>query len=143
MSRRTKIIATVGPASESEAVLGALIDAGVDIARINLSHGTIEHGLERFHRIRKVSALKRRPVGILVDLPGPKIRVGQIDEAGITMIEGTRLSLTPGNGPSSAGVVQVDHATLLTDVVEGDLLTFGDGAVQVRSLGRRDDRIEV
>lgn len=143
MSRRTKIIATIGPASESESALGALMDAGVDIARINLSHGTIEHGLERFHRIRKVSALRRRPVGILVDLPGPKIRIGQIDEAGIPMVEGTRLSLVPGNDPSTAGIIQVDHDTLLEDVVEGDLLTFGDGAVQVRSLGRREDRIEV
>ncbi len=143
MPRRTKIIATVGPASESEAMLGAIIDAGVDIARINLSHGTIEHGLERFHRIRRVSALKRRPVGILVDLPGPKIRVGQIDEDGIAMVEGVRLSLVPGNDQSTAGVIQVDHATLLEDVVEGDLLTFGDGAVQVRSLGRKGDTIEV
>lgn len=143
MPRRTKIIATVGPASESESALAALIDAGMDIARINLSHGTVEHGLERFQRIRDVSARQRRPVGILVDLPGPKIRVGQIDVDGISMVEGTRLSLVPGNEPSTAGVVQVDHATLLDDVVEGDLLTFGDGAVQVRSLGRQGDRIEV
>ena len=143
MPRRTKIIATVGPASESDSALAALIDAGMDIARINLSHGSIEHGLDRFHRVRDVSARQRRPVGILVDLPGPKIRVGQIDIEGIAMIEGTRLSLVPGNNASTSVVVQVDHPTLLTDVMEGDLLTFGDGAVQVRSLGRRDDRIEV
>lgn len=143
MPRRTKIIATVGPASESDSALAALIDAGMDIARINLSHGSIEHGLERFHRVRDVSARQRRPVGILVDLPGPKIRVGQIDTEGIAMVEGARLSLVPGNDASTSGIVQVDHPTLLTDVMEGDLLTFGDGAVQVRSLGRRDDRIEV
>jgi len=143
MPRRTKIIATIGPASDSEAGLASLIDAGMDIARINLSHGTLEHGLERFHRVRKVSALRRRSVGILVDLPGPKIRVGQIPEEGIAMVEGTRLSLVPGNDPSSAGMIQVDHATLLDDVREGDLLTFGDGAVQVRSLGVTGDRVEV
>ncbi len=143
MSRRTKIIATIGPASESESALSALIDAGMDIARINLSHGTIEHGLERFHRIRKMSSLRQRPVGILVDLPGPKIRVGQIEEGGIALVEGTRLSLVPGNETSTAGVVQVDHGSLLEDVVDGDLLTFGDGAVQVRSVGRVGDRIEV
>lgn len=143
MPRRTKIIATIGPASDSESALGALIDAGMDIARINLSHGSIEHGLERFRRIRDVSARRRRPVGILVDLPGPKIRVGQIAEAGIAMIEGSRLSLVPGNEPSTEAVIQVDHATLLDDVLADDLLTFGDGAVQVRSLGRRDGRIEV
>jgi pyruvate kinase len=143
MPRRTKIIATIGPASESDSALAALIVAGMDIARINLSHGSVEHGLERFHRVRDVAARQRRPVGILVDLPGPKIRVGQISEEGIAMIEGTRLSLVVGNDRSTAGVVEVDHPTLLEDVVEGDLLTFGDGAVQVRSLGRNGDKIDV
>lgn len=143
MARRTKIIATIGPASESEANLAALMRAGMDIARLNLSHGTIEQSLERFHRIRKVSAQESRPVGILVDLPGPKIRIGQIPPEGIAMVEETRLSLVPGNDPSSAGIIQVDHESLLEDVQEGDLLTFGDGAVQVRSLGRQGDRIEV
>ena len=143
MPRRTKIIATIGPASESEAGLASLIDAGMDIARINLSHGTLEHGLERFHRVRKVSALRRRSVGILVDLPGPKIRVGQIPEEGIVMVEGSRLSLEPGNDRSSAGVIQVDHESLLEDVRDGDLLTFGDGAVQVRALGITGNRVEI
>ena len=143
MARRTKIIATIGPASESEENLAGLMRAGMDIARLNLSHGTIDEGLARFHRVRRVAELEQRPVGILVDLPGPKIRIGQIPPEGIAMVEGTRLSLVAGNDPSSAGVIQVDHETLLDDVHDDDLLTFDDGAVQVRSLGRTGDRLEV
>ena len=143
MARRTKIIATIGPASESEAGLVSLIEAGMDIARINLSHGTLENGLDRFHRVRKVSAQLGRSVGILVDLPGPKIRIGQIPEAGIVMVEAARIELVAGNNPSTAAIVQVDHESLLADVYDGDLLSFGDGAVQVRAIAHHGDRIEV
>ena len=73
MNRRTKIVATIGPASEDEATLRAMIRAGMDVARLGLAHNTIDEGLERFHRIRKVSEEEGHRVGILVDLPGPKV----------------------------------------------------------------------
>ena len=74
MNRRTKIVATIGPASEDEATLRAMIRAGMDVARLGLAHNTIDEGLERFHRIRKVSEEEGHRAGILVDLPGPKVR---------------------------------------------------------------------
>src|SRR6478752_5209079 len=143
MARRTKIIATIGPASEDEHTLKGLVQAGMDIARINLSHESIDLALERYYRIRKVAADLERPVGILVDLPGPKVRVGKMPEEGITLIDGNEYSITPGNDLSTSEVIQVDYAELLTDVHEGDMLTFGDGAVQVQALGRQGDRIGV
>jgi pyruvate kinase len=143
MARRTKIIATIGPASEDERTLKGLIQAGMDIARINLSHESLELALERYHRIRTVAADLGRPVGILADLPGPKVRVGHMPVEGITLVEGHEYFLTPGKGSSTGEVIEVDYDELLTDVHEGDLLTFGDGAVQVQSLGRKGDRISV
>ena len=143
MARRTKIIATIGPASEDEGTLKGLIQSGMDIARINLSHESVELALERYHRIRKIAADLERPVGILVDLPGPKVRVGHMPEEGLFLIEGQEYFLTPGHGVSTSEVIEVDYDQLLNDVHEGDLLTFGDGAVQVQAIGRLGDRIGV
>jgi pyruvate kinase len=143
MARRTKIIATIGPASEDERTLKGLVQAGMDIARINLSHESVELALERYHRIRKVAADLERQVGILVDLPGPKVRVGHMPTEGLALVEGHEYFLTPGNGTSTGEVIEVDYDELLTDVHEGDMLTFGDGAVQVQSLGRQGDRIGI
>ncbi|MET0826961.1 MAG: pyruvate kinase, partial [Acidimicrobiales bacterium] len=93
MRRRTKIIATIGPASDSEATLVALVEAGMDVARIGLAHGDLDHHLECYDRIRKASVEADRPVGILVDLPGPKVRAGSFPESGVELVEGERLRL--------------------------------------------------
>ena len=74
MERRTKIIATIGPARDSETTLRQLVDAGMDVARLGLAHGTLDEALERYRRVRKISKDMGKRVGILVDLPGPKIR---------------------------------------------------------------------
>lgn len=142
MARRTKVIATIGPASDSEPVLKAMIEAGMDVARIGLAHESLENALERFHRIRRAAADFGRPIGILADLPGPKVRAGVVPEDGLVLIDGNRLRLTPGTGPSTQEVVQVDYEPLLTDVHPGDTLSFGDGAVAVEVLGRRGDHLE-
>ena len=143
MPRRTKIIATIGPASEGESTLRGLIRAGMDIARINLSHESIDLALERYRRIRTVAADLGREVGILADLPGPKVRVGHMPINGLILADGQELFLTPGNGASDAEVIEVDYPELLEDVREGDLLVFGDGAVQVRAQSQTGDRISV
>jgi pyruvate kinase len=75
MQRRTKIVATIGPASEDEATLRALMTAGMDVARLGLAHGSIADAIERYHRIKRVAHEEHRHVGVLVDLPGPKVRV--------------------------------------------------------------------
>ena len=143
MTRRTKIIATIGPASDDPKVLRGLMEAGMDIARINLSHESLELALDRYHRIRSVAAEVGRPIGILADLPGPKVRLGHLPGDGVTLVDGTEFFLAPGNGNSTAEVVQVDYESLLTDIHPGDLLVFGDGAVQVQSLSVDSDRMRV
>ncbi len=135
MTRRTKIIATIGPASDSEAVLKDMIAAGMDVARIGLAHQGLDVALERLRRIRSVATAMDREVGILVDLPGPKIRAGAFPSEGVGLNDGDVLRMVPGNGPSNADVVEVDYDGLLTDVHQGDMLGFGDGAVSVEVTG--------
>lgn len=127
MHRRTKIVATIGPASQDESTLREMIRAGMDVARIGLAHGTIDDGLERFHRIRKVAADEGRRVGILVDLPGPKIRAASFGTDGVDMPSGHTVELRTGIDESSSAVIEVDYEGLVADVQLGDRLTVGDG----------------
>jgi pyruvate kinase len=143
MARRTKLIATIGPASDSEPVLKAMIEAGMDVARLGLAHESLDQALARYQRVRKAAADFGRPIGILADLPGPKVRAGAVPDDGLLLVDGNRIRLTPGTGPSTTEVIQVDYEQLLTDVHRGDTLSFGDGAVVVEALGRTGDHIEV
>src|ERR1700759_1604037 len=109
MSRRTKIIATIGPSCESEGMIKDLALAGMDVARINLSHGSLDLGIERYRRVRVAEAAVGRPIGILVDLPGPKGRTGQMPEGGLAVADGSTTPLRPGHGASTAAMIHVDH----------------------------------
>ena len=141
MLRRTKIIATIGPACDSEGAIKDLAVAGMDVARINLSHGTVELGIERLHRVRAVEASLGHPIGVLVDLPGPKVRAGAMPDEGLPLIEGTTIRLVPGAGPSSAEVITVDHDALLSDLHPGDRVLFGDGSVVAEVDAVTDDAL--
>lgn len=131
MARRTKIVATLGPASESVAVVEALIVAGVDVVRLNLSHGTIDEHLDRLRIVRETAARLGRVVGVLADLPGPKVRCGEFPDGGVFLMEGDRLRLVPGEGPSSAAEITVDYEALLDDAEIGDRVILGDGAISM------------
>ena len=139
MSRRTKIIATIGPSCETEGMIKDLAEAGMDVARINLSHGSLDLGIQRYRRVRAAEASLGRPIGILVDLPGPKVRAGAMPEGGIRVESGSILHLTPGEGASTAEVIQVDHDGLLNDLHPGDRLLFGDGVVLAEITDRSGD----
>jgi pyruvate kinase len=132
MPRRTKIIATIGPASDAPSTLEAMIEAGMDVARIGLAHGTLDEQIDRYHRVRAAAAKVGRTVGILVDLPGPKVRAGSFgDDEGLMLIEGLPVRLCPGNKKSTIDMIEVDYDDLLVDIHPGDRLMFGDGAVIV------------
>lgn len=142
MARRTKIIATIGPASDSEAMIKDLAEAGMDVARIGLAHGSLDESIEKFRRVRRVEAALGRPIGVLVDLPGPKVRAGHMPEAGLHLSEDDCIDLVPGNDASTVKVIQVDHEGLLTDLHVGDRVLFGDGGVMAEVTERRSDRLE-
>jgi pyruvate kinase len=143
MNRRTKVVATIGPASDSPAALRSMIGAGMDVARLGLAHETLEIALERFARIRAVSRDMDCKVGILVDLPGPKVRAGSVPASGVMLNDGAMIRVEPGVGPSSAEVITVDYPSLLEDVHLGDHLAFGDGAVVVEAVEHTGDALVV
>ncbi len=138
MESRTKIVATLGPASEAPEVLDRLIVAGVDVVRLNLSHGSVD---EHVHRMRAVRAAAERNgaiVGVLADLPGPKVRAGQLPRDGVQLVTGHQLVLRAGDGASTAEELSVDYGTLIDDLRVGDRVVIGDGAISLRveKLGR-------
>ena len=141
MNRRTKIVATIGPASEDEATLRAMIRAGMDVARLGLAHNTIDEGLERFQRIRKVSEEEGHRVGILVDLPGPKVRAGNFGETGVDVPSGSSIELRVGEAGSSADVIEVDYEFLMRDIQVGDRVTIGDGGAVLEVTDKKADKI--
>ena len=137
MSRRTKIVATLGPASDDESTLERMLRAGVDVVRLNLSHGTFEDHAARLERVRACAAELGRPIGVLADLPGPKIRAGQFPDGGVTLDAGGFVTVRAGDRMSTAEVIWIDYPTLLDDLQVGDRLILGDGAIslQIVSIG--------
>ena len=131
MPRRTKIVATIGPASASPAMVRSLLEAGMDVARVGLAHGPIEGSIERIRQLRSISQDLGRPVGILVDLPGPKVRTAPFGEDGVRLEVGSVLRLSeavPGDH-SSAFHVAIDLPGAVDLLTFGDRVALGDGGV--------------
>src|SRR5688500_15815979 len=105
MERRTKIVATLGPASEDPVMIECLLPAGVDVVRLNLSHGPVEENLERMRRVRVAADRLGAHTAVLADLPGPKVRAGAFPEGGVFWSEGAEVRLVPGEGQSGADIV--------------------------------------
>ena len=141
--RRTKIIATVGPASDSDATLDALIAGGVDIFRLNFSHGTRDSHAATFARIRAASARARRGVAVLQDLAGPKIRTGPLEGGRPIHLEaGDRLRIATGDFAGSADRLSTPFAGLAESVRPGDRLLLADGLVELRVTSTDGTEIE-
>ena len=139
MTRRTKIVATIGPASDSLDQLRVLIEAGVDVIRLNLSHGTLDGHIERLARVRQAATDAGRHVAVLADLPGPKIRVGQFPEGGVDLAASSVVVLRPGNAGSDAEVLHIPYPTLLDDLAVGSRVQLGDGAISMSVVELSDD----
>ncbi|MEN9506933.1 MAG: pyruvate kinase [Actinomycetota bacterium] len=129
MESRTKIVATLGPASEAPDVLEEMIRAGVDVVRLNLSHGTIDEHIDRVRAVRSAAQRTGSVVAVLADLPGPKVRAGQLPPGGVVLVPGATLVLAPGDGPSDVDRFEVEYPSLVDDVVPGDRVMIGDGAI--------------
>jgi pyruvate kinase len=130
-SHKTKIVATIGPASDSRAVLEEMIRAGMDIARLNFSHGDFNDHQRKIESIRAASKAVDRPVAILADLPGPKMRIGTLQEEPIQLQAGDRFCLTTEDIVGDRYRVSVSFAALPKVVKVGDALALNDGYVQL------------
>src|SRR5262245_9125278 len=131
--RHTKIIATVGPASDSDAMLDAIISAGTDIVRLNFSHGTQQSHGETFARVRRAAARAGREVAILQDLSGPKIRTGPLENhQPIALGSGDALIIATGDFVGRAGRISTTFEGLAKGVRPGDRLLLSDGTIELR-----------
>jgi pyruvate kinase len=139
MQRHTKIIATLGPAVAGESGVGALIEAGIDVARLNFSHG--DH---HFHRslaewVRAASKESGRTVALMQDIQGPKLRVGEFAEGAVTLRPGQQVTLVPDAAMGSEEVIPVGYEPLLRDVVPGDRVQLADGLIRCEVVERTGD----
>jgi pyruvate kinase len=130
-SHKTKIVATIGPASESDEMLRRLIRAGVNVARLNFSHGDLAGHGERIRRIRSAAEVVGRPVAIMADLPGPKIRIGTIEPEPIHLKAGADVTLTTDVITGNLQRVSVSFTDLPKVVTPGDRLFLNDGLVEL------------
>jgi len=131
---KTKIVATLGPASGSERMLARLILAGVNVFRLNFSHGTPEeHGLE-VRRIRKISKMLGRNVAVMQDLRGPKIRMGTLSKENLALKTGAVIKLFPGQKSSADDMLPVTYPRLTSEVTKGDRILLGDGEIELKVL---------
>ena len=141
MSRHTKIVATLGPASSTTEVLENLVQAGIDVVRMNFSHGTVEDHIARATGIRAAAAKFGRTVGILGDLQGPKIRVGKFEGGKISLVPGETFILDAQCPLGNQERVGLDYKDLPKDVVNGDILLLDDGRLKLEVLGVRGHEI--
>ena len=132
--RRTKIVATIGPASESADMIARLIGAGVNVFRLNFSHGTAKQHATVAERIRKQATIAGQYVGILADLQGPKIRIGNFREGSVQLSAGDRfrLDLNLGDNDGDIRGVSVEYPELCESVFRGDTLLLDDGRIRLR-----------
>src|SRR5574342_471683 len=128
---KTTIVATIGPASESPEMLERLIRAGLNVARLNFSHGDFTGHAESIARIRAAEKATGRRVAIMVDLPGPKMRLGKIEPESIELRPGESFTLTSDDRVGNAQRVSMSFARLPMVVKPGDRLFLNDGLVQL------------
>lgn len=130
--KRTKIVCTIGPASSAPDRIEAMIRAGMNVARLNFSHGSHEEHAAKVATIRSIAKALGRPVAILQDLAGPKIRVGEIPEGPIQLLPDAEFMLTNRPVAGNAREVSITYADLPNDVQPGDTLLLSDGALELR-----------
>jgi len=132
VQKRTKIVATMGPATANKDVLLSLIKAGVDVCRLNFSHGKPEDHQKTIDIIREINSKYKTNVGILADLQGPKIRIGLVKDGGINLINGTQIKLTTNECVGDDNQIYITYTTFPQDVKAGEIILLDDGKLQMR-----------
>jgi pyruvate kinase len=141
--RRAKIVCTLGPATSSKAMIERLMRAGMDVARLNFSHGTHAEHARRIVQIRRASAKYQKPIGILADLQGPKIRTGALQSgAAVRLRTGQRFVITTGNIVGTADRVNTTFRLLPKSVRAGDRILLSDGEIALRVLAVRGKDVQ-
>jgi pyruvate kinase len=140
--KRTKIVCTIGPATDSAAVIDKLIRAGMNVARFNLSHGTYSEHVHHIQTVRRLSQRLAIPVATLIDLPGPKYRTGRLKNGRATLNKNAQVMLTTRQIKGDNEVIPVNLPTLPQDVKVGDTILLDDGAMQLKVLARQGTNVK-
>ena len=130
--RKTKIVCTIGPASESPEILESLIESGMNVARLNFSHGNHEEHAERIKRIRQASEKTGKIVGILLDTKGPEIRTHQMENDGIDLVTNQNISISMTEVLGTAEKFSITYDHLIEDVQKGSIILLDDGLIELR-----------
>lgn len=128
---KTKIVCTIGPSTSSKQMLLRLARAGMNVARLNLSHGSLTEQMTRLNRIRMIATSARIPLGVLVDLPGPKIRVGNVSPEPIILRNGSELTLTGRGVVGNPRLVSLSHPSVVRELNKGDSVFLADGTMRL------------
>lgn len=132
MKKRTKIVCTLGPASDSQKVIGSMIKAGMNVARLNFSHGTYEHHQSIMQHVRAQGEAQDAPIAIMQDLQGPKIRVGNVPKEGIELSIGSMITFDTSQEGYQNDVIPVGYQSLHEHVSVGDRLLLDDGKIETK-----------
>src|SRR5438874_3060285 len=140
--RRTKIIATLGPATDSAEMIGKLIDAGVNIFRLNMSHATHDWARRVLADIRSAAAERQRFIGIMMDTQGPAIRTGEL-RVPLDLQPGQKFTLTlRGERSEEERSVDVNYENFVNDINVGDVVLIDNGAIQMKVLDKTGNKVE-
>jgi len=140
--RSAKIVCTLGPASDSAEMIERLMLAGMDVARLNFSHGTHDEHARTIKRLREASARLSRPIGILADLQGPKIRTGAlVGGTPVQLRTGQRFTISTRDFPGTSAGVSTTYKRLPRDVSRGDRILLGDGLIELRVLSTTSNSV--
>src|SRR5277367_7051997 len=142
--RRTKIVATLGPATDDPAVLADMVRAGTDVVRLNFSHGEVADHARRIELVREAAHQAGRYVGVLGDLQGPKIRIDRFAAGKVQLIDGAEFTLDASLGVDAGTEksVGIAYKKLPTDVFSGDVLLLNDGQISLQVLSIDGARIQ-
>jgi len=142
MTNKTKIIATIGPASNNKTILKRMISAGMNVARLNFSHGTYEQHFEVIQTIRKLSEETHKPIGILLDLQGPKIRTGTLKNGVAVLLKNrSAFKITSRKVVGTDSIVSTTYTNLPGDVKKGDTILIDDGLVELKVVSKSADTV--
>ena len=142
VQKRTKIVATLGPASAKKEILASLIAKGVDVCRLNFSHGSQEDHLAVINTIREINSEHNMNIGILADLQGPKIRIGKMKEGGAVLLNGSQVEITTHELIGDEKRIYITYPEFPKDVKENEIILLDDGKIQLRVLrSNREDTV--
>ena len=140
--RRTKIVATIGPASDSEEIMGQILREGADALRFNFSNGTHQQHLIAYHRARSLSADMGKAVTLIQDLQGPKIRVGKLQDDMVTLENGQEVTITSRRIIGDGSRIPVSYEYLERDVRPGEIILMDDGRLRIEATEMVEDGVK-